>query len=73
MLDRTIDDVEIINEVVEKRHLYIEYKDGTDEMMEDFDIYGANSGVLILGYADGSYNHINLDIIKSFKYFITKE
>ena len=72
MLDNTIEDVGF-TEVKEIKNLDIAYKDGTTEHIVDFDIYGVNSGVIILGYPNGSFMHINLDLVSSFLYSITKE
>jgi hypothetical protein len=72
VLDNTIEDVGF-TEVNEIKNLDIAYKDGSAEHIVDFDIYGVNSGVIIIGYANGSFMHINLDLVSSFLYSITKE
>ena len=73
MLDKTIDDVAFAEENKEKRFIQVIEKSGDFYTLDNFDIYGVNAGVLVIGYSDGSFNHINLDAIQSFKYFITKE
>lgn len=73
MLENTTTDVELTEESPSVKNLEIRYKDRSMEIVRDFDIYGVNSGVIIIGYSNGRFDHINLDQVATFSYYLTKE